>query len=184
MRGTSSPTPPSGLPWSARAIERASLLASPATLAQALTSRLPTDQRWSKPPHLALLSRLITDAIWAGDGRLIVTMPLRHGKSQFISHWLPAWFLERWPRKHVILASCEAAFAATWGRKARNSIDTHAEALTVWGDPWSKAEGGGMMTAGIGGKLTGFGADVLIRDGAVPHGAPRDGRPRADAVER
>jgi predicted phage terminase large subunit-like protein len=84
------------------------------------------------------------------------------------------WFLELWPWKRVVLVSYEAGFAATWGRQVRNSIEAHAKDLDVRiaqdssrADLWSTTEGGGMMTSGVGGRLTGFGADLLILDDAA-----------------
>ncbi len=116
----------------------------------------------------------MTDAIWRGDGRIIVTMPPRHGKSEFVSRWLLVWFLELWPRKRIILASYEAGFAAIWGRKTRNAIEANPGALTTRiaqdssaADRWDTTEGGGMVTAGVGGSITGRGADLLVLDDAA-----------------
>jgi hypothetical protein len=116
----------------------------------------------------------VADAVWAGDGRLIVTMPPRHGKSQFTSHWLPVWFLELWPRRHVILASYSAGFAATWGRRVRNTIEAHQEDLMVRVaqdssavDRWHTTEGGGMVTAGVGTGIGGRDVDLFILDDAA-----------------
>ena len=111
-------------------------------------------------------------------------MPPRHGKSEMCSHYLPPWFLGRWPEKHVALASYEADFAATWGRKARETleevgpeffgvrVDNRQSSARDWrvapfkGRP--RASGyGGMITTGIGGPLTGRGADLLIIDDPV-----------------
>lgn len=101
-------------------------------------------------------------------------MPPRHGKSALISHHLPAWYLGTHPEKRVILASYEATFASSWGRKAR---DTLAEYGHLFGanrriasapsamHEWAIAGfGGGMSTAGVGGPITGKGADLLIID--------------------
>lgn len=104
----------------------------------------------------------------------MVTMPPRHGKSELVSHWTPAWFLSLFPRKRVILASYEADFAASWGRKVRNTLVEHTPSLGVMvaGDSsaanrWDTSEGGGMVTAGVGGPITGRGADLLIVDDPI-----------------
>ena len=41
-------------------------------------------------------------------------MPPRHGKSELVSRYFPAWYLGTHPDKRIILASYEADFAATW----------------------------------------------------------------------
>ena len=126
--------------------------------------------KWKPQRHLAYIDRKITDAI-AGRGskRLIVTIPPRHGKSLFISQWFPAWHIGMYPAKRVILASYEAEFAGTWGRKARGVLEEHGHWFGVQVDPSSRASSrwgvsgyaGGMQTAGAGGPLTGSGADCL-----------------------
>lgn len=137
---------------------------------------LASNGRWQLAPHLARLNSALLD-VWAGDcRRLIIEMPPRHGKSEFASRFFPAWFVGKEPDKRVILASYEAEFAATWGQKAR-------DILREWGQPvfgarlntssaarnlWNVARrSGGMTTAGVGGPITGKGADLLIVDDPV-----------------
>lgn len=109
-------------------------------------------------------------------------MPPRHGKSELVSKYFPAWYLMHNPDKRVILASYEADFASQWGRKVRQLVTelseprfkvAFGESIEVRGD--SKAADrweitghqGGMQTAGVGGPITGKGADVLIIDDPV-----------------
>jgi len=108
----------------------------------------------------------------------MVFMPPRHGKSTLASHYFPAWFLGKHPDRRVILASYEAGFAAGWGRRVRDAIrDAHE--LGVFPDivlrddstaanRWEIANyGGGMITAGVGGAISGRGADLLIIDDPI-----------------
>ena len=88
--------------------------------------------------------------------------------------WTPSWFLTNWPDKNVILASYEADFAAGWGRKTRDIVGEHGEALGIElskdsqaANRWSTSIGGGMVTAGVGGAITGRGADLLIIDDPI-----------------
>ena len=127
---------------------------------------------WRLAPHLDLLSR---EAAHVADRpvRLIVSLPVRHGKSLLLSVWPPIWLLSNWPGKRVILASYEASFAASWGRKTRNIVlanpgigvrlaqDSASQSI------WETTESGGMVTAGVGGPITGRGADLLIIDDPV-----------------
>jgi predicted phage terminase large subunit-like protein len=106
--------------------------------------------------------------------RLIVSMPPRHGKSELLSHWLPVWFLLNHPQQRIGLASYSADFAATWGRKTRDTIVEYGAqfGLEVRRDLssaslWQLTQGGGMMTAGVGGPFTGHGFDLLIIDDPI-----------------
>ncbi len=144
---------------------RVAWMADPATMAHRLTKG-----RFLIPPHLALLSKAVAQAVREG-GRLLVQMAPRHGKSETVSVWTPIWLLNAWPTRKVMLASYEADFAAGWGRRARNLIAEHEGELLVRlaedstaANRWNTPEGGGMTTAGAGGALTGRGADLLIVD--------------------
>jgi len=88
---------------------------------------------WRLAPHLDLLSR---EAAHVADRpvRLIVSLPVRHGKSLLLSVWTPIWLLSNWPGKRVILASYEASFAASWGRK-KSSAATRKGHKTVGTTP-------------------------------------------------
>lgn len=137
--------------------------ASPLAMAQAL------DDTVQAPPHLRLLDAALVETVAEG-GRLMVFMPPRHGKSQTCSRWLPAWFIEAHPERMVLLASYGADFAADWGRLAR---DTAIEAgVAVRPDVqaaahWLTRSGGGMKTDGVGGGITGHGANLLICDDPI-----------------
>lgn len=131
---------------------------------------------WKTPPHLQLLNRRLLDVAAGRVNRLMVMMPPRHGKSELSSHYFPAWFAGRFPDKRVILTSYEADFAASWGRKARDTLEEYGpQVFGVNVDPTSSAANrwnilgrrGGMTTAGVGGPITGRGADLFIIDDPV-----------------
>jgi predicted phage terminase large subunit-like protein len=97
--------------------------------------------------------------------------PPRHGKSEYISRFLPAWYIGLNPTERVILASYEAEFAAGWGRKSRDILAAYGHLFgtsvreDVYArDSWETIEGGGMVTAGVGGAITGRGANLIIVD--------------------
>jgi len=106
---------------------------------------------------------------------LIIDMPPRHGKSEFISKYFPAWFIGTNPSKRVILTSYEATFAASFGAAARDLLKEHGPdqfGVRVRSDSsaakwWRTQAGGGMTTSGVGGPITGKGADLLIVDDAI-----------------
>lgn len=126
--------------------------------------------------HLQLLNRKLVEVAVGRIPRLIVSMPPRHGKSELVSKYFPVWFLGTFPDDRIILASYEADFAASWGAKARDLMESIG--LELWGlrvRPDARAANhwnlvghlGGMDTAGVGGPLTGKGAKVLLIDDPV-----------------
>ena len=106
--------------------------------------------------------------------RLIINMPPRHTKSEFASYLLPAWFLGKYPHKKIIQCSHTAELAVGFGRKVRNLVDTDAYKqifpdLALASDSkaagrWNTNKQGDYFAIGIGGAVTGKGADVLIID--------------------
>jgi len=131
-------------------------------------------EKWIAYDYLKLVSVKIAQMVAQGGGKLIVEMPPRHGKSTLISKWVPIWFLDLMPNKRIILATYSASFAAEWGGKAKNEIQNNEEIkINISKDSsasskWNVAgKTGGMSTAGIGGPLTGKGADLLIIDDPV-----------------
>jgi len=131
--------------------------------------------KWKQFAHIVHASDIIVPALLKGDAKIIVTMPPRHGKSEFISHWLPVWFLSTFPDKKIILASYESSFAETWGEKVRDHIEENRKILGIdikydsraAKDFRIKDKEGGMKTAGVGGPITGRGADLFIIDDPV-----------------
>lgn len=132
-----------------------------------------SSEPWIAYEFLRVVSRKIVEMIANGGGKLIVEMPPRHGKSTLISHWVPVWFLDLFPHKKVMLATYEAGFAAKWGRSVRNEIQNNP-GVTVEvaqdssaSNRWDTKDGGGMVTAGIGGPVTGKGGHLIIIDDPV-----------------
>ena len=106
--------------------------------------------------------------------RLIINMPPRHTKSEFASYLLPAWFLGKYPGKKVIQTSHTAELAVGFGRKVRNLVDTelyqsifpelHLQSDSKAAGRWNTSKGGDYFAIGVGGAVTGKGADILIID--------------------
>src|SRR5690606_9588289 len=103
-------------------------------------------------------------------------MPPRHGKSEFLSVNTPIWFLEKFAHKRVILASYGADLAAEFSLKVRDTfqntenrhlLNTRLRKDKQRVDDFKTTDGGGMVAAGIGGTITGKGADLLLIDDYV-----------------
>jgi predicted phage terminase large subunit-like protein len=132
--------------------------------------------RWNLFRHLALYNRIAL-AIAAGlVSNVFIEVQPQTGKSQFWSKHFPAWWLGTFPEKRVGVSSYESSYAASWGRATRDLLEEHGE--TVFGvkvrqdsravDEWQLAgHDGGMVTAGVGGPLTGRPLDLGIIDDPI-----------------
>ena len=106
--------------------------------------------------------------------RLIINMPPRHTKSEFASYLFPAWFLGRYPEKKIIQTAHTAELAVGFGRKVRNLINQEDfqqvfPGISLSSDSkaagrWNTNKRGDYFAIGVGGAVTGKGADVLIID--------------------
>ena len=124
--------------------------------------------------HHAVMAKKFEEIASGKLKRLIVNMPPRHTKSEFASYLLPAWFLGKYPNKKVIQCSNTAELAVGFGRKVRNLVDGEAYAkifpnVALRHDSkaagrWATNAGGDYFAIGVGGTVTGKGADLLIID--------------------
>ena len=106
--------------------------------------------------------------------RLIINMPPRHTKSEFASYLLPAFLMGREPRTKAIEATHNSELAVRFGRKVRDLMDmdrykelfpdVSLKADSKAAGRWDTNRGGEYFAVGVGGAMTGRGADVLIID--------------------
>lgn len=149
-------------------------------LSPILLAKTATDNQYSAPAHVRLMESEILSGLASGSSRIIVNMPPRHGKSEFISKFLPAWYLMNFPDRRVILTSYESTFAMSWSRKVRELIATLGEkAAGISLDKSNNTQSefsiaghsGGMQALGALGAITGKGADLIIIDDPVKNDA-------------
>ena len=74
--------------------------------------------------HHRILADMLMDIERGAKDRVCVNIPPRHGKSQLVSIFYPAWFLGRNPNKKVMMVSHTTDLAVDFGRKVRNLIST------------------------------------------------------------
>ena len=128
------------------------------------------------PHHRQIAGRL--EAVARGEcKRLLIIMPPRHGKSELASRRFPLWYLGQNPHHEVIAASYGGELASLFGRTLRNVAQgsEHArifpQALLAPDSQaqnrWHTRAGGSYLAVGVGGAITGHGANVLIIDDAV-----------------
>jgi predicted phage terminase large subunit-like protein len=124
--------------------------------------------------HHAVVAKKFEEIASGKLKRLIICMPPRHTKSEFGSYLLPAWFLGRFPGKKIIQCSNTAELAVGFGRKVRNLVDgeTFAKVFpnvalrqdSKAAGRWSTNQNGEYFAIGVGGTVTGKGADLLVID--------------------
>jgi predicted phage terminase large subunit-like protein len=135
------------------------------------TLNVKLDPDWIPAKHLQYISARVAGAIIRGNGRLIISAPPRHGKSELITKAVPIWALEKFGDREVILTTYGGELSADFGRAVRDKIIDNAELLNtrIRRDSskvsnWMTALGGSMRSVGVGGPITGRGADILLVD--------------------
>lgn len=105
--------------------------------------------------------------------RLMIFVPPRHGKSELGSIKFPAFYIGNHPEKEIITSSYSAELAQDFGYKTRNLVNSHEYAQLFTTKlredskskaKWLTSEGGGYTAVGVGGAITGRGADIAIID--------------------
>ena len=124
--------------------------------------------------HHELMSEAFEKVARGELKRLIINMPPRHTKSEFASFLLPAWFLGQYPEKKVIQTAHTAELAVGFGRKVRNLVGSdeyqrlfpgsELQADSKAAGRWNTSKGGEYFAIGVGGAVTGKGADLLVID--------------------
>ncbi len=148
--------------------------------------------------YLEQVERYIATKGREGIGRLLILEPPRHGKSEQMSRHFPAWVLGRMPNTRIILASYGADLAVKFSRSARDIVRSQ-EFAAIFGENSGKADEpvklsedsqsvetwdlaaphrGGLIATGIGGGITGSGANLFLVDD------PFKNREEAESEER
>lgn len=132
---------------------------------------------WERARHLRYLAEGLAGL--PRDGRLIVNMPPRHGKTQTVTVRYCAWRLIRDPSLRVIVATHTQALADAVSRQIRRlvreaGVGLEREYNRV--NDWRTTSGGGVRAAGVGTAIAGFGADLIVVDD------PHRNREAADSI--
>lgn len=142
---------------------------TPATMANKLTGG-----GWIAAPWLRYASTRIAYHIARGNGRLIISAPPRHGKTELVAIHTPTWVLENFPNKNVILTGYGADLTEIAGRRVRDQIREYGNEQGILKarirsdvskvSAFLTETNGYMFSVGLGGAITGRGAHVLLID--------------------
>lgn len=147
---------------------------------------------WQDARHLQLLDEHLTQVMQylltdgkQGINRLMIFMPPRYGKSLTVSQYFPAWALGNKPSLKIIMASYGARLAYRNSRRVRSVVNdnryqqlypTRLNSDKAAQDEWETVQGGAVIAAGVGGGITGHGANLVIIDD------PHKGRAEAESA--
>lgn len=154
-----------------------SKMATPAHLAQTATADLNPEAQWHPAPHLMHINeRLVAACTSATQDFLDLEVSVRHGKSLLVSGFLPVWYLGFFPDRRVLLLSYNEDKAAEWGAFTREvmsewgpqlfgiTVDAKNASRTLWK---VKGHRGEVLSAGLGGTITGKGGDLVVIDDPI-----------------
>ena len=132
--------------------------------------------RWKRARHLDLVCEKLESIMEGKTKRLMIFMPPRHGKSMTVTETFPSFFLGKYPEKRVIEISYSGELAQQFGKKNRDKVEEYGPLLfghstsnvQATKTNWNIDNGtGGMISVGIGGSITGYGADLLVVDDPI-----------------
>lgn len=147
----------------------------------ARTSFLPfVSYAWPEPEPFTETSfaqtvcSVVDDLLADKYDRAIINCPPRVGKSRLSSLMLPAYFLGRHPKKNIIMATHTREFSTLWGGRVRDLVQT-PQYLDIFPDfdirgdkkaagNWATNQGGSYYSVGVGGRMTGRDADLIVID--------------------
>jgi predicted phage terminase large subunit-like protein len=113
-----------------------------------------------------------------GLSRVMIFLPPRKGKTATVSRHFPAWVIGKMPNTRLIMTSYGASLAGRNSRFVRNLIksdrfqqlfpEVRLAQDTQSTFEWDIANfDGGMIAAGVGGGITGHGANLIIIDDPI-----------------
>lgn len=123
------------------------------------------------------LERFMNEVEAKKEPRLLLCVPVRHGKSEIGSRHFAPWILGHHPDWEIIAASGAQSLATSFSRYIRDLMrsdvyralfpETALDPTSQSVENWNTTGGGGYLAAGVGTMITGRGASVLILDDVV-----------------
>lgn len=123
------------------------------------------------------LENFVREVEAGNDPRLMLFMPPRHGKSEIASNFFPAWVLGHHPDWHIIASSYGSSLPIIFSRRVRELVrddsykavfkETRLDPNNENVEGWSTTQGGIYVPAGVGGGITGKGANIFLVDDPI-----------------
>lgn len=126
------------------------------------------------------------------EPRLMLNVPVRHGKSEIGSRHFAPWVMGKHPDWEIIAASGSQSLALSFSRYVRDlvrdpsyqavfpdmKLDTSSQSV----ENWNTMSGGGYLAAGVGTMITGRGCHILLLDDVVKDAEAADSQVIRDAT--
>lgn len=131
-----------------------------------------TQNQEAQRPHLDLIDKVLLRAEAEGRQRIILNVGPRYGKTRRV-RWACMHRLMRDPNCRIIYASYGKRLADDSTRWVRDQLEAHDLGVRVRQDTraadrwYLDGADGGMLAAGIGSGITGFGANLLVVDDVI-----------------
>lgn len=126
--------------------------------------------------HHELISKALEAVARYEIPRLIIVAPPRQGKSELVSRRFPAWYLGNNPHRQIIAATYGQDLSDRMSRDVKR-IREQTSYKELFGEldygemnkvaEWNLEAGGVYKAVGVGGPVTGFGANILLIDDPV-----------------
>lgn len=140
--------------------------------------------------HHEVMIKRLNELAHQKNQRILIWMPPRHGKSELVSRRYPAWFLGRNPDSSVIACSYSSTLSDLFNRDVQRIMEDERyheifPDVLIPDAPFSKkhpdngkykrtngmfeliGNSGYLLSSGVGGTITGLGADLFIIDDPV-----------------
>lgn len=141
--------------------------------------------RWDAPRHLAQVASLFERATRGETVRACVSVPAQFGKTTLVQHGL-VQTLEQHPDWPLTYASYAAEIAYDKSKETRDLARDAGLTLredTAAAGRWKLTQGGGLLSTGIGGPLTGYASRLVVVDDPHKNREEAESRRERDKVE-
>ena len=149
------------------------------------------DPTYLRSKHLDMINKELVNAVNTPYSRTMFFMPPRHGKSLLATVYFSAWYMIHNPTKKVMVICYGEELAQTFGKQIRDILQIYGGSFGVKVSQDSRAvdeftleKGGHFLAKGIGGGLTGQGADILIIDDPHKNGEEASSKTIRDKIYR
>lgn len=139
-----------------------------------------TNDNYRHGEHTKYICSILQKAVDEKNKRLIISMPPQHSKSYTITETLPSYYLGTNKNDRVIVTGYSNTFAQRFGRRNKEKIKKYGNDIfgiqlnnKTADSEWNiKGKGkktyqGRMLSSGLGGQITGEGANLLIIDDPI-----------------
>jgi predicted phage terminase large subunit-like protein len=119
-------------------------------------------------PHLLYIEPFLQDILNGIPRKIIIQVPVRHGKSEFATIRFNAAFLNKFPEKKAVIGAYNHTFCTDFSRATKRILEgriSFGEKNTA--NHWETAAGGSLLSVGVGVGIAGRGCHLLTIDDPI-----------------